>query len=175
RACAVSADRHGARRSADMMLECSPGTGDASWRSAVTAEHPVNRLHDDADVIAGEAVIDGLALTSCLHQAVLAQPRQLLRHGRLSQCEQVLELADRALSLAQDAQDHQPVWMRHRLEEQARISGARGQCAKMAARLSSFRKRGREAHQVIQSADFARLYQSMPLCRLILIKKIWFR
>src|SRR6478672_1637759 len=96
--------------------------GYSTWRqpsrdASTAAEHAVDRLNDGANVIIGDAVMDGLAVPPCIDQAVRAQPRQLLRHRWLSQRQHSLEFGDGFFALAQDAEDHQPALMRERLEQ----------------------------------------------------------
>src|SRR5258708_4510463 len=87
------------------------------------AKYVVDRADDDAGFLAGEIVIDRLAVAPRRHQAIRAQPRQLLRDGRLAQAEDVFQFTDRLFTLGENAKDHQPVFVRQRLEE---IAGAFG-------------------------------------------------
>src|SRR5215813_6434289 len=72
------------------------------------AEHVVDSADDDARLFARERVVDRLAVATRRHQAIGPQTRELLRHSRLTQAEQILKLADRLFSLCQYAENHQP-------------------------------------------------------------------
>ncbi len=74
-------------------------------------------------VVIGQAVIDRLAVAAGLHHAVVAQTRELLRHGRLPQRQDVLQFGHRPFALSQKAQQEQAVFVRDRFEEIAGLAG----------------------------------------------------
>src|SRR5262249_20069169 len=120
------------------------------------AEHAVERIDDHAYVVAGEAVIDGLAVAPRVHEAVSAQPGKLLRDRRLAQREQLLKLGHRLLALAQYAQDQQSALVRERLQEVARLLGPCRHDLK-GGKLAPFRNGRRNAHGVNPLDAMARL------------------
>src|SRR5262249_23315949 len=101
------------------------GTAARSLLAQPAAEHLVDRADDDPGLFAPEAVIDGLALAPGGDEALGAQPRELLRHGRLAQRQQALELAHGFFALGQNAEDHQPALVGERLEELGRLARLR--------------------------------------------------
>ena len=60
------------------------------------------------------------------HQAVAPQQRQMLRHGGITQLEELRELADGSLRLGQLAQDQQPMPVAERAQQFARLVGGGG-------------------------------------------------
>src|SRR3972149_460268 len=87
------------------------------------AEDVVDRADDDARVLAGELVIDRLAVAPRRHQTVGTQSRELLRHRRLAQVEQLFQFAHRLLALGQNAEHQQTALMRESFEKIARPFG----------------------------------------------------
>src|SRR5262245_31418752 len=81
------------------------------------AEHVVDCADDDARFLARKFVVDRLAIATSRHQAIGPQTRELLRHRRLAQAEQILEFADRFFSLGEYAENHQAAFVRKRLEK----------------------------------------------------------
>src|SRR5215471_16789169 len=95
-------------KSCNFSGSCSRLESDQRFRRALrgfdrlrfgAAEHLVDCAPHDARLLAGEAVEDGLAGASGLDQAVRTQTCELLRHRRLAQRQQLLELRDRLLAL----------------------------------------------------------------------------
>src|SRR5271165_2987495 len=88
------------------------------------AERIVERADDRPRLVAGDAVIDRLAVPARGDQAFKPEARQLLRHRRLPPRQERLQFADRPLSVQEIAKDHQSGLMGQRLEKLARLAGA---------------------------------------------------
>src|SRR3954451_1470916 len=88
-----------------------------------TTKRLMYRTNYDAHILIGETVIDRLAVPASADQPVHSQPCQLLRYGWLPQRQTALDLGHRFLAIAQNAEDHQPAFVRERREKVARLSG----------------------------------------------------
>ena len=70
-----------------------------------------------------QAVVDGLAIAPGGDDAVAAQESQVLRSQGLAHAEHLGQRAHRLLTIDQGADDHQPMRVRQRLQQGARIIG----------------------------------------------------
>lgn len=73
-------------------------------------------------IIAGEGVVDILSLAPGGHEAVAAQPGEVLRQGGLAQPDGLLELRYAPLALQKLAQDGETMRVAHRLQEFGSLS-----------------------------------------------------
>ena len=96
-----------------------------SLGGGIAAVGRVEELHQAADIVAGERVVDRLRLAPRPHQALAPQHRELLRHRRLAHAQQSGQLADRLLALGELAQHEQPMLVGEQLHELGDALGRR--------------------------------------------------
>jgi hypothetical protein len=73
------------------------------------AEQLIQQIDDLACVVAGQRIVDRLAVAPMIYEVVRAQACELLRDRRLPQVQQTLELGDGFLAAGQEAEQQEPV------------------------------------------------------------------
>jgi hypothetical protein len=68
-------------------------------------------------ILVGKTVVNRLAVSSCVDHAVVAEARQLLRNGGLSQRKNVLKLRDGTFALGEQAKQQKAILVRESFQE----------------------------------------------------------
>lgn len=89
---------------------------------ASAAEGAVKRRDDLDDIRPRERVMDAFSVAARLDKIVRAQSRELLRHRRLAQLQNLFEFVDCLFSVDQQTKNKKTSLVRNRLKEIARLS-----------------------------------------------------
>jgi hypothetical protein len=89
---------------------------------ASPAEGAIERRDDLDDIGPRERIMDALSIAARLDKIVRAQSRELLRHGRLAQLQNLLKLVDGLFSVDQQTKNEKTSLVRNCLKEIARLS-----------------------------------------------------
>jgi hypothetical protein len=92
---------------------------------SVPAVKEMERHEDAVDLRSFQSVVGHLPVTPETDQPTVTQPGEVLRHGRLAQPDQRLQLDDRSLMFGEKQQDAQPLRIAHRTKQGAGLFGVK--------------------------------------------------
>jgi hypothetical protein len=98
------------------------GSGD---NVSVPAVKEMERHEDTVNRRSFQRIVGHLPVTPETDQPDVTQTREVLRHGRLAQPDQCLQLDDRSLMFGEKQEDAQPLRIAHRTEQGAGLFGVK--------------------------------------------------